>query len=201
MFEQGNGDGGGEFAELRSYLLSKLLWNPDENVDTLMNDFLRGYYGAAARPIRQYIDEMREALLASGKPLRIFGSPNEAADSYLTPVLIERYKQLFDQAEMAVRDKPDVLERVRAARMPLNFAIMEQAKKNFIGENGVFIQSGGKWVVRPDIRSMVDPFTDLCIRTGVTMIKEWGTTPEAYGLQCTGFSTWEEMSIWLSEKG
>jgi len=114
MFEQGNGDGGGEFAELRSYLLSKLLWNPDENVDTLMNDFLRGYYGAAARPIRQYIDEMREALLASGKPLRIFGSPNEAADSYLTPVLIERYKQLFDQAEMAVRDKPDVLERVRA---------------------------------------------------------------------------------------
>src|SRR3546814_8830334 len=35
-----------------------------------------------------------------------------------------------------------------------------------------------KWMVRPEIRSMVDPFVDLCIRTGVTQIKEWGTTPE-----------------------
>ena len=180
MFEQGNGDNGGEFAELRSYLISKLLWNPDENVDTLMNDFLRGYYGAGAGPIRKYIDEMREALLSSGKQLRIFGSPNEAAVSYLTPALIIRYKQLFDQAEKNVADDPEVLERVRAARMPLNFAIMEQSKKNFTGENGVFIQTGDKWVVRPEIRSMVDPFVDLCIRTGVTGIKEWGTTPEAY---------------------
>lgn len=180
MFEQGNGDGGGEFAELRSYIISKLMWNPDENVDALMNDFLKGYYGSAAIPIRQYIDGMREALLASGKSLRIFGSPNEASASYLTPELIVRYKQLFDQAEQAVATEPEVLERVRAARMPLNFAIMEQAKKNFTGENGVFIKRGDEWVVRPEIRSLVDPFVDLCIRTGVTMIKEWGTTPEAY---------------------
>jgi len=180
MFEQGNGDNGGEFAELRSYLIAKLLWNPNENVDTLMNDFLRGYYGAGAGPIRQYIDEMKEALLASGRPLRIFGSPNEAAVSYLTPSLIIRYKQLFDQAEQAVASEPEVLERVRTARMPLNFAIMEQSKKNFTGDNGVFIKSGDQWVVRPEIRSMVDPFVDLCLRTGVTGIKEWGTTPEAY---------------------
>ena len=180
MFEQGNRDGGGEFAELRSYLLSKLMWNPEENVDTLINDFLRGYYGAAAAPIRKYIDEMRDALLASGSQLRIFGSPNEAAASYLTPSLIIRYRQLFDEAEMAVATEPEVLERVRTARLPLNFAIMEQAKKNFRGEDGVFILSGDKWVVRPELRSMVDPFVDLCIRTGVNFIKEWSTTPEAY---------------------
>lgn len=180
MFEQGNRDGGGEFAELRSYLISKLMWNPDENVDTLMNDFLRGYYGAASVPIRKYIDEMRGALLASGKQLRIFGSPNEASESYLTPALIIRYKQLFDEAEKAVANEPAVLERVRTARLPLNFAIMEQSKKNFTGGNGVFIQTGEKWVVRPEIRSMVDPFVDLCIRTGVSQVKEWSTTPEAY---------------------
>jgi hypothetical protein len=180
MFEQGNRDGGGEFAELRSYLLSKLMWNPEENVDTLMNDFLRGYYGAASVPIRKYIDEMRGALLASGKQLRIFGSPNEAAVSYLTPELIQRYKQLFDEAEKAVAADPEVLERVRTARLPLNFAIMEQAKKNFRGDDGVFVMSGDKWMVRPEIRSMVDPFVDLCIRTGISQVKEWSTTPEAY---------------------
>ncbi|MEI6050529.1 MAG: DUF4838 domain-containing protein [Bacteroidota bacterium] len=180
MFEQGNRETGGEFAELRTYLISKLLWDPYANTDTLMNDFLNGYYGAAGKIIRQYIDLMREALISSDQPLRIFGSPNDAAISYLTPLLIQKYKKIFDEAESAVADNPVVLERVRIARLPLNFAIMEQAKKNYTGEHGVFVKTGDKWVVRPEIRSMIDPFVDLCLRQGVTRVREWSTTPEAY---------------------
>jgi hypothetical protein len=180
MFEQGNREVGGEFAELRTYLISKLLWDPNQNVDTLMNDFLNGYYGAAGKSIRQYIDQMRDALAASDQILRIFGSPNEAANSYLTQPLIDNYKKLFDEAESAVADSTDILERVKIARLPLNFAIIEQAKKIFYGEHGTFVNEGDKWVVNPEIRSMVDPFVDLCIRQGVTRLKEWSTTPEAY---------------------
>ena len=180
MFEQGNREVGGEFAALRAYMISKLLWDPNLDADALVNDFLGGYYGAAAGPIRQYIDEMRNALLASGQPLRIFGTPNEAATSYLTPSLIERYEQLFDEAEKAVADSAEVLERVRIARQPLEYAIMEQAKKNFTGERGVFVRSGDRWEVRTEIRSKIDDFTDLCIREGVTQVKEWSTSPEEY---------------------
>jgi hypothetical protein len=180
MFEQGNREVGGEFAELRTYLISKLLWNPYENVDTLMNDFLSGYYGAAGKPIRKYIDEMREALLASDKPLGIFESPNKASESYLTWPLIDKYGTLFDEAERAVADSADILERVKIARLPLDFAIMEQCKKNFYGDHGAFVKAWDKWVVNPEIRSMIDPFVDLCIRQGVTRLKEWSTTPEAY---------------------
>lgn len=180
MFEQGNREVGGEFAALRAYMISKLLWNPNENADTLMNDFLKGYYGPAAKPIRQYIDEMREALLKAGKPLRIFGSPNEASVSYLTPELIQRYEKLFDEAEACVKDMAEILERVKIARLPLDFAIMEQAKKNFTGERGVFEKVDGKWEVRTAIRSKVDPFTDLCVREGVTRVKEWSTSPDEY---------------------
>ena len=180
MFEQGNREVGGEFSELRTYLISKLLWNPYANADTIINDFLKGYYGAAGKLIRQYIDEMREALISSDQPLKIFGSPVEASVSYLTPVLIARYKQIFDQAEKSVASDPVILERVRIARQPLNFAIMENSKKNFSGDQGVFIKDGQKWVVRPEIRSMIDPFTDLCLRQGVTRLREWSTTPEAY---------------------
>lgn len=180
MFEQGNREVGGEFAELRTYLISKLLWDPNTNVDTLMNDFLHGYYGAAAPPIRKYIDTMREALLKSGAPLRIFGSPNEAATSYLTPALISEYEKLFDEAEAVVDTVPELLERVRIARLPLEFAIMEQAKKNFTGERGVFHKVNGRWEVRTDIRARIDPFTDLSIRQGVTQVMEWSTSPEEY---------------------
>lgn len=180
MFEQGNREVGGEFAELRAYLISKLLWNPELNVDTLVNDFLRGYYGSAAKPIRQYIDEMRSALLQSGQPLRIFGTPNEASTSYLTPTLIERYEVLFNEAEKAVVASPEILERVKIARLPLQFAIMEQAKKTFTGDRGVFEKVNGQWEVRTAIRATIDPFTDLCIRQGVTQVKEWSTSPEEY---------------------
>jgi hypothetical protein len=180
MFEQGNREVGGEFAALRSYLISKLLWDPYLNIDSVMNDFLLGYYGTAGKPIRQYIDLMREELMKGGKPLRIFGSPNEAATTYLTPVLIAKYKLLFDEAEKLVSDSAELLERVRIARLPLMYATLEQAKKNFTGENGLFVKANGKWEAHTKMRNMVDEFTDLCKREGVTQVKEWSTSPEEY---------------------
>jgi hypothetical protein len=180
LFEQGNREVGGEFAALRAYLISKLMWNPDEDVDALMGDFLQGYYGQASGPIRQYIDEMREAMLAAGKPLRIFGSPNEASTSYLTPALMDRYAELFDQAERLVADSAQLLERVRIARLPLEYAWMEQAKKKYTGEGGVFQKFGGRWEASTVFRSKVDDFTDLSIREGVTQVKEWSTSPDEY---------------------
>jgi hypothetical protein len=119
-------------------------------------------------------------LVTSGQPLRIFGTPIEASTSYLTPALIVRYSQLFDQAEASVVNSPELLERVRIARLPLQFAIMEQAKKNYTGDRGVFEKVNGKWEIRTVIRSMIDPFTDLCIRQGVTQVKEWSTSPDEY---------------------
>ena len=180
MFEQGNREVGGEFAELRAYLISKLLWNPNENVDTLMNDFLHGYYGAAGTFIREYIDEMHNALRQSAQPLRIFGSPMEAETSYLTPELIAAYEGHFDKAEAAVNDNPPLLERVRIARLPLTYAVLEQSKKHFAGDRGVFRKIDGEWRARTDIRAVIDQFTDLLIRQGVTQVKEWSTSPEEY---------------------
>jgi len=49
----------------------------------------------------------------------------------------------------------------KIARLPLEFAILEQAKKNPTGDRGVFAKANGKWEVRTDIRSRIDPFTDF----------------------------------------
>ena len=194
MFEQGNREVGGEFAELRSYLISKLLWNPDLNVDALMNDFLNGYYGSAGPYIRKYIDTMREAQQISGMPLRIFGNPNEEEKSFLTPDLIDSYSEIFDEAEKSVADSAELLELVRIARQPINFAIMEQAKKHYTGERAVFHKVNGAWEARPEFRAMIGPFTDLCIRQGVTRVKEWCTSPEEYRA-----STYRILSLGMKE--
>lgn len=60
MYAEGNyqaAESNGEFAELRSYLLSRLMWDPYmENYDDEMLGFCCAYYGEAGPYIKQYID-------------------------------------------------------------------------------------------------------------------------------------------------
>ena len=97
VFEQGLSELHGEFAELRAYLIAKLLWNPYADADSLMDDFLRGYYGGAAPQIRRYIDTMHDALAASGEELSIYGYPWPSRNGYLSPVMMHAYDSLFDR--------------------------------------------------------------------------------------------------------
>ncbi len=50
VMEQGNYHGGGEFAELRSYIIARCLWNPDSDWKKEMNEFLQAWYGPADMP-------------------------------------------------------------------------------------------------------------------------------------------------------
>ena len=78
LFEQGNYQSvSGEFGELRAYLLSKLLWDPDmsrEEYYGYMDDFLQGYYGDGWQYIREYIDKICEG--AAGNDIGIYSDIN-----------------------------------------------------------------------------------------------------------------------------
>jgi hypothetical protein len=120
VFEQGNREIGGEFAELRAYLIDKLLWNPDVNVDSVMNDFLTGYYGEASKKVKKYIDLLHDNNMEqSGYKLSIFGKPAMEKESFLSDSLLTVYNKLFDQAEKSVADSPEILQRVKTARLPV----------------------------------------------------------------------------------
>ena len=122
IFCQGNREKGGEFAELRGYLLAKLLWNPQCDMKQEMDDFLTGYYGKAGIYIKQYIADMEQALKKSKAILSMDGDPETHREGYLSKECIERYKHWFDLAENAVANQPDVLKRVRKERMAIMYA-------------------------------------------------------------------------------
>ncbi len=69
VYEQnGSGPNGGKAAdlpELRSWVLSKLMWNPDQEVWTLIDEFLEPFYGPCAPFVRKYLQET--CALADGK--------------------------------------------------------------------------------------------------------------------------------------
>lgn len=181
MFEQGNREVGGEFADLRAYMISKLLWNPAADADSLMDDFLGGYYGAGGVHVREYIDLLTANLIASGQQMGIFGGPANGADSYLSAENIAIYNACFDRADQAVANEPDVLKRLQYARQPLLYAALEQTKIDPYGANGVFTKSeDGMWGVKATYTEMLNRFVDLCNEEGVTRVSEWHTTPDEY---------------------
>jgi hypothetical protein len=181
VFEQGLTELHGEFAELRAYLIAKLLWNPYANVDSLMDDFLRGYYGDAASHIRRYIDVMHDALAASGEELSIYGYPWSSENCYLSPAMMHAYDSLFDEAERTVRDEPAYLFRVQTARLPLQFAFLEQAKMNAADVRGCFVERpDGALRVRPEFESLLDMFVERCKKAGIPALWERGTSPDEY---------------------
>ena len=45
---------GGEWAELKQWVLAKLLWNPRQDVNQLVRQFIRDYYGKAAPHVLKY---------------------------------------------------------------------------------------------------------------------------------------------------
>ena len=127
-FSQVNGIRGGDFSEMRAYMIGKLMWNPDLDADSLMHTFMNGYYGDAAPYLYQYQKIMQGALLASGQPLWIYDSPISHKKGMLNAHLIKVYDELFDKAEEAVKDDPVLLERVWVSRLPLQYSKLEIAR-------------------------------------------------------------------------
>lgn len=65
----------GEFAELRSYLLAKLLWDPDMTEDEYyahMDEFMQYYYGPGWVKIKEYMQAMTAHAIARNTHVGIF---------------------------------------------------------------------------------------------------------------------------------
>ena len=166
-FSQIAGSRGGDFAEMRTWLVSKLMWNPDEDMDTLIHTFLNGYYGAAAPYIYQYIKIMEGALIGSGQRLWIYDSPVSHKYGMLKPELMRRYAALWDRAEDAVRDDSVLLARVERSRLPLLYSELEIARTN---QEKDF----------DDLNRKLDYFEQQVVRFGVRTLNERNNSPVDY---------------------
>lgn len=124
LFEQGAYQAPhAEFAELRAWILAKLLWDPDQDVEPLYEDFFRGYYGPAARPIRQYFDELQALVQPDEHVLQIWYPPTAA---YYTDAFFDRAAQRWEEAEALVQDDPALSYNVRMSALPVIYARLER---------------------------------------------------------------------------
>ena len=166
-FSQIAGFRGGDMSELRTWLISKLMGNPDADVDSLTNTFLNGYYGAAAPYIGKYLTLMEGALLGSRIPLWIYDSPVTHKDGMLNTMMRRSYNDLFDRAEQAVAADSALLARVQRSRLPLQYSELEIARS----ETPMDV---------PRIEAMLDTFDTRARRFGLATLNERNNTPAEY---------------------
>ncbi len=179
-FQQSNTDVGHEFSELKSYLISRLLWNPDSNADSIITDFMNGYFGPAAPFVRTYLDTLQGEIYKTKEWLDIYGHPTAHQNTFLSESNVARYLEYFRQARDLVKDQPDYLLHVKTYELPVQYAAMEIGKNQMFSSRGWFTQEGTNYDIRLTMREMLEDFYTTCKEAGVRTLSEAGLTPENY---------------------
>lgn len=148
VFDLGNGSGmSGQFGELRAYLISKLLWDPemtDDEYYAAMDEFLRAYYGDGWEYIRKFID----FIIASGDSMGHFGCTSSSNEVVSYPEFYKNLAELeswFDKASEMTTDEK-TLSHIERAKVQFTFVKLnvtfdskyyggdEDAKKELLAE-------------------------------------------------------------------
>ena len=114
--------GGGVVAELRMYVLSKLLWDPDADVSALIDEFLPAVYGPGGGELRKYIDELTRIASDPHIHASIYDRPDAG---YVTPELLDLADACFDRAEAAAKDDAEALARLRRLRLSIRYTRLQ----------------------------------------------------------------------------
>ena len=126
VFEQacGASRGGVDFNELRLYLISKLLWNPDCDIARHRREFMEYYYGAAAEALNTYLDLLCDTVEELDIHVGFNDNPKKA---FLAEEMLDKYDALFDKAAAAVAGDPLRLWRVEKNRLAIRWIRLKRA--------------------------------------------------------------------------
>ena len=160
LFEQGNDRGRhGYFAELKGWLLAKWMWNPEADRETLLKDFLGGYYGKGAPYVRAILDEtharQRKWSAQASHPLRIYDSVFNGA---LPDEFLRKTAELWSRALDAVKDDPVRSYNVRMSAFSTDYTLFERMRLR--PDDCILWMAPGPVIPRPDNRATVRRLQD-----------------------------------------
>ena len=121
VFMQANGSGlTGEFSDLRNYLISCLIWDPQLDADALLTEFVNLHYEAAAPPILEYITYLHDNVEARSLHPRCFPTPEDVGlDAESTQTIFDYFQQA-----LALAEKSEIRARVEKAAIPAYKAVL-----------------------------------------------------------------------------
>jgi len=186
ILAQGNYHGpGGLMPELQAYLVVKLLWNTQLDEKAVIADFLNGYFGKGGKALGEFLDLMHDKV--RDEKLHVFHwDPVDAA--FLSPEILAAGERLFDEAEK-VADNPEVLRRVRRARLSLEYVNVIRKIYETLGlsgrdnENAALLSKAGESAT-PEAKAatlaMLRAFIQECKAAGIQRLAEGAGVDQMY---------------------
>lgn len=120
LFAQGGNvanNGGGEFASLRAWVFARLMWNPYQDAQLLIDEFITNVYGGSAPFINSYVNMLHEKVKPDSVYFSIYSNPSDGG--YLTPDIVKESADLFEKAEKAASNDDELFKRVELASLPI----------------------------------------------------------------------------------
>ncbi len=167
IFEQGAyTSNGAEMAELRAWVLAKLLWDPGRNGQELSDEFIDGYYGPAAPHIKAYLKLTHDTVEASEDWLGCF---EKHTAKFLSFDTLSKSWTHLKAAQAAVQNDPDLRFRIQVAQLPVMYTFMmrwdDMRKKAE--------ESGADWPMPESIQDTFEQFMKIAKKKNVTRLNEW----------------------------
>ncbi len=119
IYEEGNyqaSEVNVEFAELRSYLLAKLMWNPYLDYQAEMDGFLKAYYGEGWQYIKEFIMQTIKNTGNNNTHMHIYQNIATKAVLNLTKNEVKYINDLWENA-MALASTEEYLEHIKRSEI------------------------------------------------------------------------------------
>ncbi len=167
IFEQGAyTTNGAEMAELRAWVLAKLLWDPTRDGQELIDEFITGYYCLAGPYIKAYLKVTHDAVEASEDWLGCF---EKQTAKFLSFETLSKGWVHLKAAEAAVKDDTDLLFRVQVAQLPTMYTFMMRWDE--MREKAE--ASGAAWPMPESIQDVFEQFMKVAKKKNITRLNEW----------------------------
>ena len=124
VFEQGDAlCSAGAFARLKHWYIAHLLWDAAADEQTLLDDFLVGYYGAQAAPkLKEYLELVNRPPAIAKNPV---GCYHLNVNNFMFPgTIYAAYRAMAAALDAATAEGPAFAERVRREKLSIDQAIL-----------------------------------------------------------------------------
>lgn len=139
VFHQGSREPMDENAEMRTYLLSRQLWDKDVDLLALAKKYVAVVYGDAAGLVEEYMDLQNSAMIESGVDLSLYDNPKKHKNGYLAPKLTDKYLELTEKMlEVAENSDTVNVKAVEMLRVNALYAKMTDASWDYRAKKAAF---------------------------------------------------------------
>ena len=170
VFDQGSYQGPAELQELRAWVSAKLLWNPDQNEQALIEAFAKAYYGPQGSPaILNYIQASHAAVTTTQSPLYINTARQDVP--YLPMDTLVAVDAAFDRIPAPTMADPVYGPRIRMVRACGQFAILSRLPELRVAQGRSHLT---QWPFSQPPREMLTRFRQACAEAKCTVLSEVG---------------------------